>query len=81
MKSKDIALIAVIAVISGVISILLSNMLFTSPDSRSTQVEVVTPLQSEFVRPPSQFYNSESINPTQTIQISPGQNPKPIGDQ
>lgn len=81
MKSKDIALIAVIAIISGAISIFLSNTLFTSPDSRSTEVEVVTPLQSEFVRPPQQFYNNESINPTQTIQISPGQNPKPIGDQ
>jgi hypothetical protein len=78
MKSKDIGLIAVIAIISGGISILLSNMFIASPENRRISVDVVSPISPDFQNPPTEYFNAESINPTRLIQISEDPNSKPF---
>lgn len=80
MKQKDIGLIAVIAIVSAVISLILSNTFLTTPDNRSEKVEVVTPLESDFVRPPSEYFNDDAINPTKQISIGNEDNDSPFGD-
>ena len=81
MKQKDIGLIAVIAVISGVMSLLLSGLFLAPPESRSQSVEVVQPISSVFDRPSQDYFNSDAINPTQTIEIGEDANNKPFGDE
>ena len=81
MKQKDIGLIAVIAIVSGVLSLILSGLFLSTPESRSQSVEVVQPIASEFDQPSNEYFNADSINPTQTIEIGEDPNDKPFGNE
>ena len=78
MKQKDFALIIVIAFISAVVSFAVSNKLFVTPSNRQQQVEVVDPIQSSFQNPDKKYFNSSSIDPTQTSAIGNGSNDNPF---
>ena len=78
MKQKDIALIAIVVVISGIISFFVSNLLFASPDNRQQEVEVVEAISASFPTPSNKYFNTESINPTELIQIGTSTNPNPF---
>lgn len=69
MKQKDIALIVVIALFGAVISLVISNMLFSSPAKRQEQVEIVQPLTADFPTPDKRYFNKDSFDPTQIIRI------------
>ncbi len=81
MKKKDIGVIAAVAVFSGVISILLSGVLFATPEDRRQKVEVVEPISTTFNRPDSRYFNSQSVNPSQNIQIGTDPNSNPFTGQ
>lgn len=78
MKQKDIALIAVVIVISTVISIVVSKVVFAPPKNRQQKVEVVQPISADFPLPDSQYFNSQSIDPTRVISIGNNTNPDPF---
>ncbi len=78
MKQKDVALIIVIVAISGIVSFFVSHLLFASPKSRQQKVQVVAPITTDFTTPSSKYFNSNSIDPTQNIQIGQGTNPAPF---
>lgn len=78
MKQKDIALIAIIVFISGIISLFVSKAIFVSPKNRHQQVEVVTPIKSDFPQPDERYVNTSSINPTQQITIGQNANSDPF---
>jgi hypothetical protein len=78
MKQKDIALIAVVVIVSGTLSLLLSNLVIASPKNRKQQVEVVEPITADFPKPVSKYFNSQSIDPTQLIKIGDNSNPQPF---
>ena len=81
MKSKDVLTIVVVGIVSGVISIILSGMLFGSEKSRNIKVEVVPVISAEFERPSNEYFNAESINPSQTVQIGESASDQPFGGQ
>ena len=78
MKQKDLAMVFIIAVISGVLSIILSGIFLTPPEKRQQAVEVVQPLNSAFERPDKDYFNDNSNNPTQTIRIGEDPNQEPF---
>lgn len=78
MKQKDIALILVIAFVSGVVSFLVSGMLFGKPADRQQKAEVVDVITSDFSLPDSKYFNASSVDPTQLIQIGNTNNPNPF---
>jgi hypothetical protein len=78
MKQKDLALIAIIAVVSGIISFLVSGKIFVTPANRQQQVEVVSPIDTSFQTPDSKYFNSQSIDPAQTIQLNSNNNQNPF---
>jgi hypothetical protein len=78
MKQKDVALIIIIVFVSGVVSFFASNFFFASPKNRQQKVEVVEPITSNFPTPDSQYFNKNSVNPTQLIQIGDSTNPNPF---
>lgn len=78
MKQKDIALIAVVVIISAVISVLVSNVVFAPPKNRQQKVEVVQPISADFPVPDSHYFNSQSIDPTKLITIGDNTNPDPF---
>ncbi len=81
MKQKDITLIIVVVFVSGVLSMLISNVFISSPKDRKTQVEVVDSISSDFKEPDKKIFNSEAIDPTQNIQIGENPNLQPFSGQ
>jgi hypothetical protein len=77
MKSRDIGVLVFVAVVSGILSILLSGLLIPSSERKQT-VEVVEPITAEFSRPPKQYFNENSINPTQEIRIGQDEGSTPF---
>lgn len=76
MKSKDIGLLAVIAIVSGAVAIFVSGLIIPSND-KTQKVEVVAPISSEFNQLPKEYFNQDSINPTKEIEtrVDPGSKP------
>jgi hypothetical protein len=79
MKQKDLALILVIAILSGVLSLLISGWLFAKPADRKQKAEIVDVITSDFSTPDDKYFNVNSVNPTQLIQIGNSNNPNPFG--
>jgi hypothetical protein len=78
MKEKDVALIIVIAFVSAIISLVVSRLLFTTPQNQQQHVEVVPAITASFPNPDSRYFNSSSIDPTQLIQIGNNNNTNPF---
>lgn len=78
MKQKDVALILVIVFVSAVVSFFVSSTIFGSPANRQQQAEVVDPITADFPNPDSRYFNSNSIDPTQLIQIGNNNNTNPF---
>lgn len=78
MKQKDLALILVIAFFSAVVSLLLSNVIFSSPQNRQQQAEVVQPITADFPQPDDRFFNKDAFDPTQEITIQQNNNTDPF---
>lgn len=70
MKQKDLSIIIAIAFLSAIISLLLSNKLFVTPDNRQQKVEVVDVIYTDFEEPNTRYFNVDSINPTQNSQLN-----------
>ncbi len=81
MKQKDIVLIVLIALISAVFSLILSNLLFAAPEKRQQEVEIVDPITADFEQPGRAYFNENSVNPTKLIQIGDNPNPQPFNVQ
>jgi hypothetical protein len=78
MKQKDIALIILIAGIAAVASFFLSHAIFASAGNRAQKAEKVDTITTEFVKPSSKYFNGNSIDPTQLIQIGDTTNSNPF---
>lgn len=78
MKQKDIILIVVIGIVSGVVSFIVSNKIFVTPANRQQKVEVVDKLSSDFTAPSSKYFNPSSINPTQLTTTGNNNNTNPF---
>lgn len=81
MKQKDLPLIIAIVLVSGVFSLLISNVLMGS-ESKTQKAEVVEPIIADFVTPDKDYFNETSLNPTRQIQIGGDSNENPFeGEQ
>jgi len=78
MKSKDLLTIVVVVIVSAAISLFVSSKVFSTPAQRQQQVEVIPQISSDFPTPDSKYFNPQSIDPTQTIQIGPNNNTNPF---
>ncbi len=79
MKQKDLALVLVIVFISAAASLVVSRLLFASPKNQTQKAEKVDIISAEFTEPSRKYFNADSINPTQQIQIGSNSNPNPFG--
>ena len=78
MKQKDIVLILVMVFVGAVIALLVSKWVFSSPANRNQSAEVVDVITADFPQPPPKYFNADSVNPTQQIEIGTGTNPNPF---
>lgn len=68
MKQKDIVLFIAVGVVSAVFAYVLSSVI-VSPGTKDATAEVVDEITTEFLPPDSRYFNEQSINPTQLIEI------------
>ena len=78
MKQKDIALIIVIVFVSAIASLLISSKLFVTSGNRQQKVETVDVISSEFQTPNARYFNTDSIDPAQLVQIGNNNNTNPF---
>lgn len=78
---KDAFTIFIVAVISAVLSIIVSGLFISTSKDRSQKVEVADPIVTTFDEPSKDYFNSNSINPSQTIQIGTDPNSNPFEDR
>jgi len=83
MKRKDIAMLVVVALIAAVLSLLITNVIFSTPSNRSAKVptvDVVPTSLPDIKNDPSYkaFLNSNALDPTQPVQIGNSQNSTPF---
>ena len=78
MRQKDMMVILAVVICSGVLSVVVTKMLFSKPQSRKVEVEVVHPISADFPDPDKRYFNSNAIDPTQAIQIGNSNNPDPF---
>ena len=72
MKKTDIAMIVLIAGFSVLISYLVINSLAQGGFSEQTyEVKTTEPIPNEYVKPSSEIFNKDAINPT--VQVNIGQ--------
>ena len=78
MKQKDIALIIIIAAISGLASFFVSRALFHTSANSQQKVEVVDAISTEFQKPSDKYFNPESVDPTPSVPVGGTPNPTPF---
>ncbi len=78
MKQKDWLTLGAVAIVSVIISLVVTNMIFNSSSSRNQQVDVVPTISSSFPKPDPNYFNSSSIDPIQLITIGNGVNSSPF---
>lgn len=78
MKQKDWILIIVVAFVSGVLSLLLSGVLFSSDEVRSQKVEVVPVISAELEDTDPRYFNENALNPARDIEIGSDPNADPF---
>ena len=78
MKKNDIGLIVVVAIFAGIFSLIASNIIFTPKNTKELTAQRIDQVQSDFIQPDKRFFNENSINPTQLIQIGGDPNKQPF---
>lgn len=68
MKKNDWTIIIFVAVFSSIVAFFAAGALI-NPESEPLEVEVVEPITAEFGTLDSDYFNDNSINPTQLIRI------------
>jgi hypothetical protein len=78
MKQNNVVTLIIIVVIAGIVSLTASKYLFTTAADRQQSVEVVPAIAANLPTPSSTYFNSQSIDPTQLIQIGTTTNSNPF---
>ena len=78
MKQKDVALILVIGFISALVAYFTSSNLIVAPENRQQKVEVIDPISATFDPPSDEYFNEQSINPTQSSEAGKTSNDTPF---
>lgn len=83
MKQKDIAALALIALITAIFAFVLSGLIFKTPLSRSSTVPTADGISTTFPdiqNDPSYntIFNGNALDPAQPVQVGSTQNSQPF---
>lgn len=78
MKTKDRALVVLIAGFTGLFMYVVSNSFISGKKSMRAKVEVVEPISKDFNFANKPYFKANSINPTREIIIDVNNNTIPI---
>jgi len=75
MKQRDIFIIVAAAIVAGLFSLIISNLLFGGSKTYNLTAPQIEPISTEFITPDSRYFNDDAIDPTVDIQIGDTTNP------
>lgn len=78
MKKQDLGIIIAVAIFAGIFSLVASNLIFTPRSTKGLKAQKIDTIQATFNQPDKRYFNTESINPTQLIQIGDNSNGQPF---
>lgn len=79
MKQKDIMIIIAVAIFGVVVALLLSNMIFVKAETKAQSVEKIDTITAEFNdEEVKKYVNSQSVNPSQLVEIGKTTNDAPF---
>jgi hypothetical protein len=79
MFKSQKAVYLLVGLVGGlIIAIIANKLIFSNAGSKNTQVDVVPVIKTDFKSPPSQYFNSQAVDPTQIINISPQNSSQPF---
>lgn len=78
MKKKDIGIIIGVAIISAILSYVISSTLFGGEDKYNLTTPIVQPISADFPATDPRFFNPQSLNPTRDIIIGGSTNTQPF---
>lgn len=81
MKKNDIAQMILVVGLSAMAAFLVTTKLITGPKSRSTKVEVVEKISSDFPAADTRIFNANALDPTIDITIGNTFNNQPFSDR
>lgn len=80
MKQKDVALIAVVVIVSGLFSYIACSKFIPNTKPKVEKAEVVDPIVATFNVPDQTYFNAQSVNPSRLIQIGGSPNTTPFAN-
>jgi hypothetical protein len=83
MRRRDIFMIVIVALVSGIISLFIATAIFSSPKQRSAKVPIVVPINPNFPDVKNDptynvIFNSNALDPTQPVTIGGSNNQSPF---
>jgi hypothetical protein len=78
MKSRDIAVILVVAFIAALASFGISRVIFGGQKTHNLTAPTVEQIVSDFNKPDAKYFNGQSIDITRAITIGDTTNPDPL---
>ncbi len=78
MKQKDIAALILVVGVSLMVSWFVFDMLINTEASRSTEVEIVAPIDADFPQPDTKIFAEGYLNPTELIRIGESNSNNPF---
>lgn len=78
MKKNDLAIIVAVAFFAGIMSLVISSLVISPKNTKNLKAQKIDAISADFQQADKRYFNSESINPTQIIQIGDGQNNNPL---
>ena len=74
IKSKDTIMLVIFVGLSALLSLFLSNLLFSNQKSLSTKVEVVDKISGDFSYEDKSYFKNNPLNPTKDITVTQNTN-------
>ncbi|MEI6237560.1 MAG: hypothetical protein WCP03_03105 [Candidatus Saccharibacteria bacterium] len=78
MKQRDIIVIAIVAITSGIFSLILANLMFGGEKAYKLTAPTIDPITADFKVPNGSYYTKQSLNLTKIIIIGDNGNPTPF---
>lgn len=78
MKRNDITLVVSTVIISAILALVVNSTIISGLVSKNQQVTIVNTINTTFKPPSSQYFNSNSIDPTILIKIGDNSNTAPF---
>lgn len=78
MKQRDIAVIVAIALVSGIFSYVLANVVLGGSKAYKLTAPSVDAISADFNQPNTKYFNRQSIDPTVNIIIGDSSNINPL---